>query len=99
MGWFLKWYASTTGVALLVGLGARRLSQQGPPNAFVATSWTEEDEQLLGIHRGVPAHQATWEAFHGIVGSPSLCHCRDSEKDCVSWWELVWLDQNGCKIQ
>ena len=47
--------------------GTRRLSQQDPPKAFVATLWTEEDEQLLGVEREVPAHQATWEAFVALL--------------------------------
>ena len=59
--------ASTTGCGAACWFGARRMSQQGPPNAFVATSWTEEDEQLLGVERGDPAHQATWEAFMALL--------------------------------
>ena len=37
--------------------GERRFWQQGSPGAFVTALWNEE---------GVPAHQATWEAFMGL---------------------------------
>ena len=58
--------ASTTGGGAACWYGARRLSQQAP-NAFIATLWTDEDEQLLGVERGVPAHQATWTAFMALL--------------------------------
>ena len=66
-GMVLEVDASTTGGGAACWFGARRLSQQGPPHAFVATLWTREDEQLLGVERGVPAHQATWEAFMALL--------------------------------
>ena len=73
--------ANTTGGGAAGWHGARRLSQQGFPNAFVATLWSEEDEQFLGVERGVPAHQATWEAFMALL---AVLHFVAPE-DSVGW--------------
>ena len=58
---------STSGSDAACWFGARRLSQQGLPNAFVATLWTKK----LGVERGLPAHQATSEAFMALM---DVCH-------------------------
>ena len=62
-GLVLEVDASTTGGGAACWIGARRLAQHRPPDVFVTTEWTSEDEELLGTRRGDPAHQATWEAF------------------------------------
>ena len=62
-GLVLEVDASTSGGGAACWIGARQLVQHRPPDAFVTTEWTSEDEELLGTRRGDPAHQATWEAF------------------------------------
>ena len=67
--------ASTTGGG--AACCDRQRSQHSPPDCFVSTVWTEEDERLLHVKRGDPAHQATWEAFMALLAirhfvSPSL---------------------------
>ena len=62
-GLVLEVDASTTGGGAACWIGARCRAQQGPPDAFVTTEWTQEDEVLLGTRRRDPAYQATWEAF------------------------------------
>ena len=53
--------ASTTGGGAACWYGDRRRSRHVPPDTFVNTVWTREDEELLHTRRGDPAHQATWE--------------------------------------
>ena len=86
-GMVLEVDASITRGGAACWFGARRL-QQGPPNAFVATSWTEEDEQLLGIERGVPAHQATWKRSWLCWQSVTLSLPRLGEGLC--WLVTLW---------
>ena len=66
-GLVLEVDASTTGGGAACWHGDRRRSQREPPDAFVCTQWTPEDEQLLFAVRGDPAHQATWEAFMALL--------------------------------
>ena len=62
-GLVLEVDASTTGRGAACWIGARSRAQQGPPDAFVTTEWTQEDEILLSTRRRDSAYQATWEAF------------------------------------
>ena len=73
-GLVLEVDASTTGGGAACWHGDRRRSRREPPDAFVFTQWTPEDEQLLLAVRGDPAHQATWEALYGIIGNQAFCH-------------------------
>ena len=76
-GVVLEVEASTTGGGAACYRGGRKRSQHSPPDRFVSTVWTEDDERLLHVKRGDPAHQATWEAFMALLAirhfvSPTL---------------------------
>ena len=66
-GLVLEVDASTTGGGAACWHGDRSRSQREPPDAFVSTEWTTENESLLLTKRGDPAHQATWEAFMALL--------------------------------
>ena len=59
--------ASTTGGGAACWCGDRARSHHSPPDRFVSTVWTEDDERLLHVRLGDPADQATWEAFMALL--------------------------------
>ena len=66
-GLVLESDASTTGEGAACWNGAHQLAQGGPPNGYVTTRWTHEDEELLGTKQENPAHQAILGSLHGVV--------------------------------
>ena len=103
-GLVLEVDASTTGGGAACWHGDRRRSQQGPPDAFVCTQWTPEDEQLLFTVRGDPAHQATWEAFMALLAIRHFVTLESRGKivlvgDALGvWYSLVRMKAKATKI-
>ena len=96
--------ASTTGVGVACWYGDRRRSRFAPPNSFVSTVWTREDEVLLHTVRGAPLHQATWEAFMVLLAirhhvSPVLREKIILVGDALGvWYGMVRMSAKSQKI-
>ena len=103
-GLVLEVDASTTGGGAACWHGDRRRSQREPPDAFVCTQWTPEDEQLLLAVRGDPAHQATWEAFMALLAIRHFVTLKSRGKivlvgDALGvWYSLVRMNAKATKI-
>ena len=104
-GLVLEVDASTTGGGAACWHGDRRRSQRKPPDAFVCTQWTPEDEQLLLAARGDPAHQATWEAFMALLAIRHFVTLKSRGKivlvgDALGvWYSLVRMNAKATKIE
>ena len=101
-GLVLEVDASTTGGGAACWHGDRRRSQREPPDAFVCTQWTLEDEQLLLAVRGDPAHQATWEAFMALLATRHFVTLKSRGKivlvgDALGVWYSLVQDQRDCQ--
>ena len=82
-GLVLEVDASTSGGSAACWIGARRLAQHRPPDAFFTTEWTSEDEETSGHSvrgSGTPGHLGS---VHGVTGHSALCCSGCSRKDCV----------------
>ena len=103
-GLVLEVDASTTGGGAACWRGDRRRSLRDPPDPFVSTLWTQEDEQLLITERGDPAHQATWGAFMALLAirhfvSPTTRGRIILVGDALGvWYGLVRMKAKAAKV-
>ena len=65
-----------------------------PMHSQLHCVWTREDEQLLGVERGVPAPQTTWEAFMALLAVRQFGHSEDMVASGSSH-QLVQVPQVG----